>query len=159
MDPSERKEPRASNDSRKPKPVASGKANTMKAAEKKPSVQERWRKAQPTKMILFWACLASIILTMVVGFTWGGWVSASSAQKTAETMTKDAVVQRLIPICVDQFNQDPDKALKLDEMIEMTSSKGVQFVKDQGWATISGEDEPDRRVASACTKLLLEMVE
>jgi len=159
MDPSERNEPRASNDSRKPKPVASGKANNVKTADKKPSVKERWRKAQPTKMILFWACLASIVLTMVVGFTWGGWVSAGSAQKAAETMAQDAVVQRLIPICVDQFNADPDKLLKLDEMNAMTSSKGVQFVKDQGWATISGEETPDRKVANACTKLLLEMVE
>jgi hypothetical protein len=149
-----RDEPRPSNDSRKRKPVAPGKVETI---EKKPSFGQRWSAVQPTKMILFWACIASIILTIVIGFTWGGWVSAGGAQKAAETMAKDAVVQRLVPICVAQFSQDPDKSLKLDEMNEMTSYQGVQFVQEQGWATIYGDDKPDRRVADACTKLLLEM--
>jgi hypothetical protein len=72
-------------------------------------------------------------------------------------MAKDAVVQRLVPICVAQFNQDPDKVLKLDEMNGMTSYKRAQYVQDQGWATISGEEKPDRNVADACTRLLLEM--
>jgi hypothetical protein len=125
--------------------------------ENKPSLGERWRDSQPTKTALFWACLASIILTVVVGFTWGGWVSASSAQKTAQTMAKDAVVQRLAPICVAQFDRDPDKVLKLDELTELTSYQRARYVQDQGWATISGEENPDRKVADACTDLLMEM--
>ena len=72
-------------------------------------------------------------------------------------MAKDAVVQRLAPICVDQFNQDPDKALKLDELNGLTSYQRAQYVQDQGWATIPGEEKPDRLVADACAKLLLEM--
>ena len=150
-----RDEPRPMNDSRKRKPVESGKVETVEKA--KPSLGQRWSAAQPTKTILFWACLASIILTIVVGFTFGGWMTAGAAQETAETMAKDAVVQRLVPICVAQFGEDPDKSLKLDEMLSMTSSKGTQYVQEQGWATISGEEKPDRKVANACTKLLLEM--
>jgi hypothetical protein len=72
-------------------------------------------------------------------------------------MAKDAVVQRLAPICVAQFNQDPDKALKLEEMSALSSSKKRQYVQDQGWATISGEENADRSVATACSKLLMEM--
>jgi pimeloyl-ACP methyl ester carboxylesterase len=94
---------------------------------------------------------------MVVGFSWGGWVSASASQKAAETMAKDAVVERLAPICVAQFNQDPDNATKLNELTEMTSYQRAQYVQDQGWATISGDEKPDRKVADACTRLLLEM--
>jgi hypothetical protein len=129
----------------------------MNTAETKPSFGQRWRNAQPSKTLLFWACVASIILTMIVGFTWAGWVTAGTAQKTAETMAKNAVVQRLAPICVAQFNQDPDKAMKLDEMNGLSSYQRAQYVQDQGWATISGQEKPDRNVADACTKLLLEM--
>lgn len=157
MEQDERDEPRAANDSRKRTPIELGKATTVKTVESKPSLGQRWRDAQPTKTTLFWACLASIILTMVVGFTWGGWVSASGAQKAAETMAKDAVVQRLVPICIAQFSQDPDKVLKLDEMTALTSSQRTKYVQDQGWATISGEEKPDRKVVDACTKLLLEI--
>ncbi len=152
-----RDEPRPTNDSRTRAPAESGKENTVKAVERKPSLGQKWRKAQPTKTILFWACLASIILTVFVGFTWGGWVTAAGAQKAADTMAKDAVVQRLVPICVDQFNRDPDKASKVGEMDGMTPSQQAKYVQDQGWATISGVEKPDRKVADACTKLLLEM--
>jgi hypothetical protein len=154
MEQDERNEPRASNDSRKrpaPAPTQAAPPPT------KPSFSQRWRAAQPTKMIVFWACLASIILTVVIGFTWGGWVTAAGAQETAQAMAKEAVVQRLAPICVAQFDLDPDKDIKLGEMSELNSSGRSQYVRDQGWATISGEENPDRKVADACTKLLLEM--
>jgi hypothetical protein len=155
MEEETRDEPRAMNDSRKRGPSAS--ANVKPPPPPKPSLSQRWRAAQPTKMIVFWACLVSIILTIVIGFTWGGWVTAAGAQETAETMAKEAVVQRLAPICVAQFDLDPDKTLKLGEMNDLTSSGRNQFVRDQGWATISGVEKPDRKVADACTKLLLEM--
>ncbi len=155
MEEGDRNEPRALNDSRKRTPSAT--ANVKPPAPPKPSLSQRWRAAQPTKMIVFWACLASIILTIVIGFTWGGWVTARGAEETAQTMAKEAVVERLAPICVAQFNLDPEKESKLDEMSGLTSNGRNQFVRDQGWATISGEENPDRKVADACTRLLLEM--
>jgi hypothetical protein len=154
MEPEVREDPRPANDSRKRTPVEPRKAADV---EKKPSLATKWRNAKPTKMILFWACLASIALTMLVGFTWGGWMTAGGAQEAAETMAKDAVVQRLAPICVAQFNQDPDKDLKLGEMNELSGYGQSQYVRDQGWATISGEPEPNRKVADACIKLLSEL--
>ena len=30
------------------------------------------------------------------------------------------------------------------------------YVKEQGWATMPGEDQPDRQVAEACASLLEE---
>jgi hypothetical protein len=97
------------------------------------------------------------VLSIFVGFTWGGWVTAGTAQKAADALARDAVIQRLVPICVDQFNQDPDRILKLDELSGLTSYKQTQYVQEQGWATITGIEKPDRKVADACTKLLLEM--
>jgi hypothetical protein len=132
--------------------------NQVRSKEKKPSMGQRWSKAQPTKTILFWACLASVVLTIVVGFSWGGWTTGGTAQKTAETMARDAVVQRLVPICVAQFDLDPNKVAKVTELnaIESTREKNT-FVKDQGWTIMPGEESADRKVATACTKLLLEM--
>jgi len=154
MEENPRDESRPSNDSRTRPPTKSTKAAPV---EKKPSLSKRWSAAQPTKTILFWACIGSVILTIVVGFSWGGWVTGGAAQEAAETMAKDAVVQRLAPICVAQFNLDPEKVSKLSEINDLTSYKQRQYVQDQGWATISGTETPDRKVADACTKLLLEM--
>jgi hypothetical protein len=149
-----RDEPRAWNDSRKRKSVEPEKEVVV---ESKPGFGQRWRDAQPTKTVLVWACLASIVLTIVVGFTWGGWVSAGGAQKMADTSAKNAVVQRLAPICAANYSQDPDKSLKLDELNGMSSYGQARYVQEQGWATIYGDENPDRNVADACTQLILEM--
>ena len=154
MEQDVRNEPRATNDSRKQTPVDAGKEAPV---ESKPSTRQRWSEAKLSKMATFWLCLASVVIVLILGFTWGGWMTEGGAQKEAQTMAKNAVIERLAPICVAQFNQDPDSVMKLDELNGLSSSQRAKFVTDQGWATISGDDKPDRQVANACTKLILEM--
>ena len=113
-------------------------------------VIRRWNEARPKKTVVFWISVAVSILTMAVGFNWGGWVTNSNAQIMAE----DAVVERLALICVDQFEQDPEKAQKLIEFIETRKYQQDDYVRDQGWATMFGDDEPDKNVADACAKLI-----
>lgn len=133
---------------------ADGARKTMEQVEKKVSFGQRWNQARPTKMIVFWSLIAAMVLTMIVGFNWGGWVTGGTAQKMADVTAKNAVVQRLAPMCVDQFNQDPDKAQKLTELKDMSVYKRGGYVEKQGWATMLGEAKPDRQVADACAKLL-----
>ena len=148
---------RPANDNRKILPVDPEEVSTVKTAENKPGLRQKWQNYQPTKAILVWACVASVVLTIIVGFAWGGWVTGGGSQKAAETMASDAIVQRLAPICADQFNQDSEKTQKLVELTDMSSRSRIQYVQDQGWSTIAGDDQPDRRVADACSKLLLAM--
>jgi hypothetical protein len=126
----------------------------VEPTKKKESFGQRWDQTRPTKTILFWSLLAAIILTMIVGFNWGGWVTGGTAQKMAEVMSKNAVVQRLAPMCVDQFNQDSGKDQKLKELTDMSAYKRGSYIEKQGWATMSGEAKPDSQVASECAKLL-----
>jgi hypothetical protein len=119
------------------------------------SLRQRWDEARPTKMIVFWTCLASIIATMVIGFTWGGWVTGGTARALAGVTGEDAVVKRLAPICVAQFNETPDKDLKLKEMNEISAWQRPDYVRRQAWATMPGEQEADREVASECARLLM----
>jgi len=68
--------------------------------KKEASFGQRWSEARPTKTIVFWSWIAAMVLTMIVGFNWGGWVTGGTAQKMAEVTAKNAVVQRLVPFCV-----------------------------------------------------------
>ncbi|MCB0125287.1 MAG: hypothetical protein KDE58_23700, partial [Caldilineaceae bacterium] len=104
-----------------------------------------------------WICLAMIAGTMLVGFTWGGWVTESTAQRSATTMANDAVVQRLSAICVAQFQQDPAKADKLVELKAASSYQQGSYVKDQGWSIMPGDEQSDTKVATACAKVLAQM--
>ena len=125
--------------------------------KKKMSFGQWWDAARPTKTIVFWSWIGSIVLTMVIGFAWGGWVTGGTAQTMAEVMAADAVSQRLAPICVSQFNQDPQKAQKLIEFNTVRNYQRDDYIKEQGWATMPGEDQPDNKVADACAKLLVEI--
>jgi hypothetical protein len=130
----------------------------VESEEKKLSWRQRWSAAQPTKTTVFWLCVASVVLTMVVGFAWGGWMTGGTAQKAAEAMAKDAVIQRLAPICVAQFNQDPQRDQKLAELKDIASTwERSSFVKDQGWTIMPGEETADSKVGDACVKLLLAL--
>ena len=123
--------------------------------KKKVSLRKWWQEARPTKTAVFWSWVASVVLTMIIGFAWGGWVTGRTARTLAEDVAEDAVVERLAPICVYQFNQDPEKAAKLEELKETSGYQRRTFVQDQGWATMPGEEAPDRAVADECVKLLM----
>ena len=127
----------------------------MEANRNKPSLGQRWSDARPTKTVLFWSCVASMVLTMIVGFSWGGWVTGGTARQTAENMARDAVVTRLAPICVTQSGRDLGKAQKLVALKDESSWQRGEYVGKQGWATMPGEQEPDRRVAELCATLLM----
>ena len=117
--------------------------------------RDRWREARPTKTLVFWTCVAWAVLTMIIGFSWGGWVTGGTARTTAEITALDTVVKRLAPICVVQSGSDPAKARKLIALKEESSWQRGEYVGKQGWATMPGEQEPDGKVAEACAKLLV----
>lgn len=109
-----------------------------------------WDEARPTKTITFWSWVASVVITMIIGFTWGGWVTGGLAQ----TMVKEGIVKRLAAICVFQFHQDPGKNQKLKELKAASSWNMGDYVIKQGWAKMPDEKEPDSKVAEECAKLL-----
>ena len=148
-----RDDPRSSNDNRERTPVATVRKPIV---PKKVSFSEKLREARPSKKIVAALMVATAVLTMIVGFNWGGWVTGGTSQQRVTTGAEDAVALRLVPICVAQFNADPQQASKLVELKAITSSwERPDYVKKQGWATMPGEKTPDNDVASACTKLLM----
>jgi hypothetical protein len=129
----------------------------MAQGKEKESLRQRWDKVRPTKQVLFWFCLGSVVGAVFIGFVWGGWVTGGTARDMAEQSGEDAVVDRLATICVYQFNQDPDKDQKLTEMKEKSSYQRDDYVIEQGWATMPGEEKPDNKVAVECAKRLSEI--
>ena len=104
-----------------------------------------------------WGAIGGAIVLAIIGFTWGGWVTGGTAQTMAEEMAEDAVVDRLAPICVEQFNQVSEKDQKLKELKEIASWKRGDYIKKQGWATMPGEKDPDSMVAGKCADLLSQL--
>lgn len=118
-------------------------------------VGQRWSAARPTKTLVFWSGVASIVVTMIIGFTWGGWVTGGTARNMAAVTAEEAVVRRLAPICVVQFTKDPAKDQKLKALKDTSTWQKGDYVRQQSWATMPGEQEPDSKVADECAKLLM----
>ena len=92
---------------------------------------------QPTKTVLFWACAGSVILAMVVGFSWGGWVTGGTARAMVEESAAQARQELVAVVCVDRFMAAPDAGNQLTALQEITShyTRG-KFIQDGGWAVI-----------------------
>jgi hypothetical protein len=149
-------EKRADNDNRKSR-ISEPAVKREPPKPKQLSWGERWNEVTVTKTMTFWACLAVIVLTLIIGFNWGGWVTGGTAQTLATTAAKDAVNTRLAPICVAQFNQDPAKAKKLVALKALQSYERGDYASKQGWATMPGETAPDNNVADTCANLLMKI--
>ena len=78
-------------------------------------------------------------------------------QSRAEKIAADAVVARLVPICVAQFNQDQEKDKKLKELKGKSSWERDKYIKEQGWATMPYEKEPDSSVGKKCAEQILQI--
>jgi hypothetical protein len=97
--------------------------------------------------------VAGCVVTLILGFGWGGWMLGSKAQKMAEQSSSSAVVKALAPICVDNFQHAADSKATLVALKATDSWKQDSFVTKGGWATFPG-NEPNSNVAEACAKLL-----
>ncbi len=112
-----------------------------------------WEKIKPG----LWGAVGGAIVLAIIGFTLGGWVTGGTAQQTADDAAENAVLDRLAPICIEQFNQDSGKDQKLTAMKEGNSWERGNYVEKQGWATMPGEENPDSRVAERCGNMLMKI--
>ena len=118
--------------------------------------RQKWSKAKLTKSATFWIAVGAILLTIYLGFAQAGWVTGNTALDLAGRTSDAAVIARLAPICVAQFDQDVERDQKLTDLKEETSStRRVTYVKDQGWATMPGEAGPDDKVARECAQQIM----
>ena len=124
----------------------------------KRNLSQRWAELQPSKTMLVWACVGCIAATMVVGFTWGGWVTGGTARGMAGTAGDEARGELASVICVERFLAAPDAAAQLAALKELSGSyQQRQFVEKGGWAVMPGKDAPDRRTVDLCTRVLAAM--
>ena len=102
------------------------------------------------------ACGAAVgaVAVAIVGFSWGGWVTESTAETLASDRAQQEVVAALLPICVAQSAADPESGARLSEMKEIRSYQQAEFLMKTGWATMPGATDPDRALAKACVEAL-----
>jgi alpha/beta superfamily hydrolase len=104
---------------------------------------------------LIGACVGAVFVATIVGFSFGGWVTGSTAEAMAKKLSEQAVTERLGKICVAQAQQSADIQAQLDALKKESSYKRAKSVMEMPWAVMPGEDAADRAVAGACANTLV----
>ena len=104
---------------------------------------------------LLQGAVVGAVVTIAIGFGWGGWHLHSKSEKLAQQRADEAVVAALAPICVDKFRHAKDADANLGKLnaISYSWEKGT-YVSAGGWATMPGNSEPNSAVAQACAEVL-----
>jgi pimeloyl-ACP methyl ester carboxylesterase len=94
------------------------------------------------------------VAAMVVGFSWGGWMTGGGANELAADRAHDEVIAALVPVCLQISQDDPDRVAKLATITEATTYQRRDAVMAAGWATVPGAEAADRDLAQACIEVL-----
>ena len=72
-------------------------------------------------------------------------------------MAKEAVLENLVPICVEQYLQDSNKVERFEKLKEKSSYQRDDYVEEMGCATMPGSDSPVCGIADKCAKQIIEL--
>jgi hypothetical protein len=101
-----------------------------------------------------WGAVGGALVTMYVGFNFGGWLTNGAAEVMAKETAATAVAERLGTICVAQFNRDTANSQKLVEMKDKDTWEIGRYIDTQSWAIMPGDEKAESGVADACAKQL-----
>ncbi|MEX1327422.1 MAG: hypothetical protein AB1Z29_11515 [Desulfobacterales bacterium] len=93
-----------------------------------------------------WSLIFGAVIAMIVGFSWGGWSTATTTQK----MSDKAVLASQAAICVAQFMKQSDHEEKLKELGDISSYQRSNFIEKGGWDKMPGQEKADYGVSRAC---------
>lgn len=120
------------------------------------AMRQDWKDYSPSKTALFWMCVASIALTIFVGFNWGGWVTGRSARDMAQQAAGQSRAETVAIICVDRFEKAPDAQAQMTSLNQTASWMRRRHLEDAGWVTLPGSDKPVAAAAEICATRLME---
>lgn len=101
-----------------------------------------------------WSGVGGALVTIYVGFNFGGWMTNGAAEAMVKEIAANAVAERLGRICVAQYNRDTGKSQKLIEMKGQDAWERGRYIEKQSWAIMPGDEKPESGVADACAKQL-----
>lgn len=102
-----------------------------------------------------WGAVGGAIALALVGFNYGGWVTAGSAEALASQRATKAVAAALAPICVENFNRSKDALTQLVELKKAKSWEQAAFITKGGWAAMPGTTTVDNAMATSCAEMIV----
>ena len=104
---------------------------------------------------VLWGAVFGAAACAILGFTWGGWVTGSTAHKDSAEAARGATVMALAPLCAERFRAQGDAPARLADLAKASSWERSSVVEKSGFAVLPGGKTSDSDLARACVDLLL----
>lgn len=121
------------------------------------TMSQRWEDFRPSKTLWFWSVAGAVVLTMIVGFTAGGWTTGGTATEMAEDAARTARAELVANLCVERFVTGPNASQKLAELKDTSSYQRDTFITEGGWIKLAGMDRDAPGAADRCADELVAM--
>ncbi|MGQ0547162.1 MAG: hypothetical protein ACT4P3_17820 [Betaproteobacteria bacterium] len=121
------------------------------------AIRQRWGNWHPSKAQIFWSTAGAVVITLILGFGPGGWVTGGSARKQAEQAASDARHQLAAAVCTEEFMREADARKRLETIKKAMWYERNRMVSDGGWATMPDRKEANMIVASMCAERLAQL--
>jgi hypothetical protein len=118
-----------------------------------------WSGYRPSKTLWGWSIVGASALTMLLGFTWGGWTTSGRAYVMTEIAVRNAKADLVASICVHNFVTATDAQDNLKTLQAKSSWQRDDFINEGGWAQIAGIDGTVTNAADTCADQLVKMKE
>ena len=92
-----------------------------------------------------WGLIGGAIITMIIGFVWGGWTTTRTTQRLGD----EAVLAARAAICVAQFMKQPNPQEKLQELEKVYSYLGFGHFKRQKRVDRAARPNHERSIVPA----------
>jgi sensor domain CHASE-containing protein len=96
------------------------------------------------------------ILTIIIGFNFGGWITGSKAAVLIEDASTAKVTESLLPLCVSRAKSDAGFEEKLIKLERAASYNRLELISSEDWAKMPGTNDVNRPLAIACALKLIE---
>ena len=106
------------------------------------------------RTVLLSAIGGAIVWWIVLGAVFE-WMPPGSAERKADERAEAAILDVLTPICVARFNEDTERETKLEALKKVNSWNQEDFVVEQGWTTMPGNEKPETKIAQECARQIL----
>ena len=108
------------------------------------------------KMItpLLYGAIGGAILTIIIGFAWGGWVTGGTAQERID----EAVLPLAAEICANNFKADPNFEKNLAALKKEDNWRRDENIEKGKWSVMAGDDTSKSGVSGACVEKLSDLL-
>lgn len=120
------------------------------------SFGRRFETYRGSKTMIFWSCAGCIAATLILGFTWGGWMTASSARKVVAQAGYDARADLAAAICVHRFGASADHVANLAALKGTDTWKRDEYIVKGGWLKLDGQESEISGASALCAQRLIE---